>query len=93
MVSNMTQLMHPGVTMMHESGDDHQETTVAVLPFFHIYAMNTIMTVGLQNGAKIVTVPKFEPDMYLKALMTYKVSYLCDVVQIFRITSFILSLF
>ena len=92
MVANMTQLMHPGVTMMHESAEEHQETTVAVLPFFHIYAMNTIMTVGLQNGAKIVTVPKFEPDMYLKALMTYKVSYLCDVERIFR-TSLILSLF
>jgi len=76
MVSNMTQLMHPGVTMMHESGDDHQETTVAVLPFFHIYAMNTIMTVGLQIGAKIVTVPRFEPEMYLKALVTYKPTWL-----------------
>ena len=51
-----------------------QECTVAVLPFFHIYAMNTIMTVGLQIGAKIVTVPRFEPEMYLNALKTYRVS-------------------
>jgi hypothetical protein len=28
--------------------DAPQEVTVAVLPFFHIYAMNTIMTMGLQ---------------------------------------------
>merc|ERR1711981_750066 len=53
MVSNTTQMMHPEVTMMRETGEDHQECTVAVLPFFHIYAMNTIMTVGLQIGAKI----------------------------------------
>ena len=92
MVANMTQLLHPGVTMMKESDEDHQESTVAVLPFFHIYAMNTIMTVGLQIGAKIVTVPRFEPDMYLKALVTYKVSYLCNEVRICR-TSLILSLF
>ena len=91
MVSNMTQLMHPGVTMMKESDEDHQESTVAVLPFFHIYAMNTIMTVGLQIGAKIVTVPRFEPDMYLKALVTYKVSYLCYKVRICR-TSFFVTL-
>ena len=91
MVANMTQLMHPGVTMMHESAEDHQETTVAVLPFFHIYAMNTIMTVGLQIGAKIVTVPRFEPDMYLKCLVTYKVSYLCYKVRICR-TSFFVTL-
>ena len=74
MVSNMTQMMHPEVTMMRESNDDHQEVTVAVLPFFHIYAMNTIMTVGLQIGAKIVTVPRFEPEMYIKCLVAYKVS-------------------
>merc|ERR1739848_824384 len=76
MVANMTQMMHPDVTMMRESNDDHQECTVAVLPFFHIYAMNTIMTVGLQIGAKIVTVPRFEPEMYLKALVTYKPTWL-----------------
>ena len=93
MVANMAQMMHPEINTVRESTEDLQECTVAVLPFFHIYAMNTIMTVGIQNGAKIVTVPKFEPDMYLKALITYKVSYLCDVVQVFRITSFILSLF
>ena len=52
-----------------------QEVTVAVLPFFHIYAMNTIMTLGLQIGAKLVTLPKFEPEAYIKALATYKVQY------------------
>ena len=74
MVANMTQMMHPEVTMMRETTEDAQECTVAVLPFFHIYAMNTIMTVGLQIGAKIVTVPRFEPEMYLNALKTYRVS-------------------
>jgi len=76
MVANMTQMMHPDVTMMRETSEDHQECTVAVLPFFHIYAMNTIMTVGLQIGAKIVTVPRFEPEMYLKALVTYRPTWL-----------------
>jgi 4-coumarate--CoA ligase len=38
--------------------------------------MNTIMTIGLQLGAKTVTVPKFEPEMYLNALSTYKPTYL-----------------
>ena len=34
------------------------------------------MTLGLQVGAKIVTVPKFEPEMYIKALVTYKPTWL-----------------
>merc|ERR1712226_1434502 len=73
MVSNMCQMMHPDVTILEgEPDEDNQETTVAVLPFFHIYAMNTIMTIGLLNGVKIVTNPKFDPEMYLKSLVDYK---------------------
>ena len=50
--------------------------TIAVLPFFHIYAMNTIMTLGLHLGTKTVTVPKFEPELYLRALSTNKPTHL-----------------
>lgn len=45
MVANMTQLNHPDVTMLRPTNDAEQEVTVAVLPFFHIYAMNTIMVI------------------------------------------------
>lgn len=76
MVANMTQINHPDVTMLRETSKTEQEVTVAVLPFFHIYAMNTIMTMGLQIGAKIVTVPRFEPEQYIKALVTYKPTWL-----------------
>ncbi len=68
MVANMCQIMHPDVLMIGQSDQDNQESTVAVLPFFHIYAMNTIMTLALHLGAKIVTLPKFEPDAYMLAL-------------------------
>jgi 4-coumarate--CoA ligase len=76
MVANMCQINHPKVTMLLPTRKEEQEITVAVLPFFHIYAMNTIMTMGLQVGAKIVTLPRFEPEQYLKALVTYKPTWL-----------------
>ena len=81
LVANMTQLLHPKINVLKKAtgsteSDGQQETTVAVLPFFHIYAMNTVMTIGLQLGCKTVTVPKFEPEMYLNALATYKPTYL-----------------
>lgn len=77
MVSNVAQLNHPRVTMLRTTDPSApQEVTVAVLPFFHIYAMNTIMTMGLQIGAKIVTLPKFEPEEYIQALVTYKPTWL-----------------
>src|SRR5215211_5905062 len=34
---------------------DDADTTIAFLPFFHIYGMTVILNVGLRQGAKIVT--------------------------------------
>ena len=52
LVANMTQLMHKDINMVQRCEGENQETTVAVLPFFHIYAMNTIMTIGLHFGCR-----------------------------------------
>lgn len=106
LVANIAQMLSPGVSMLRSTDPEWpQEVTVAVLPFFHIYAMNTIMTMGLQVmptpinlislsesnqdfkrnffqiGAKIVTLPKFEPEEYIKALVTYKVSFSSFVIR------------
>lgn len=73
LVANLEQISHPDVALFgppHETGS--QETTLAVLPFFHIYAMTNIMLFGLRMGVKIVTLPKFEPETYIKALPKYK---------------------
>ena len=56
------------------TSEDHQDVSIALLPFFHIYAMTTVMSMGLHYGLKLVTLPKFEPETYLKALVQYKVS-------------------
>jgi len=74
LVANAAQASHPDVayTIKHSSQTGDQEVTVAVLPFFHIFAMETIMIYGLRYGCKIVTLPKFEPETYIKALVTYK---------------------
>jgi len=37
----------------------------AVLPFFHIYGMQVLMNMGLRSGATIVTMPRFELELYL----------------------------
>ena len=84
LVANMMQILHPEVKMVHKTTKEKQETTVAVLPFFHIYAMNTIMSLGLHLGTKTVTVPKFEPEMYLRACTTYKPTYLALVPPLVR---------
>jgi len=76
MVANLSQLSHPEVLIEGLRNLENQETTVAVLPFFHIYAMNCIMTFGLRLGGKLVTVPRFEPEMYISCLVNYKPTWL-----------------
>ena len=49
-----------------------QEVTLAVLPFFHIYSMTAIMIMGLRLGMKVITLPKFDPELFIKALINYK---------------------
>ena len=41
---------------------------MCVLPFFHIYGMVACMLTGMDHGAKLVTLPRFEADTYLNAL-------------------------
>ncbi|XP_070537614.1 uncharacterized protein [Ptychodera flava] len=45
-----------------------------LLPFFHIYGMAAILSAGLYQGAKVVTLPNFEPDTFFGALHKYKVT-------------------
>ena len=58
--------------------EEEQTTTLGLLPFFHIYATTTTMNLGLQFGAKIVTLPKFDPQEYITALETHKVPFKLD---------------
>ena len=56
LVANMAQLNHPALDLMRDG-----ETTICVLPLFHIFAMNVTMSNMLLNGGKLVTLPSFDP--------------------------------
>ncbi len=43
-----------------------EDSFVAVLPFFHIYGMQVLMNTGLAAGATIVTMPRFDLELFLK---------------------------
>jgi acyl-CoA synthetase (AMP-forming)/AMP-acid ligase II len=51
-----------------------EDTLLAVLPFFHIYGMVLLMELAIWSGAKVVTIPKFAPDLYLKLLKEHNVT-------------------
>ncbi len=50
------------------------DVVLAFLPMFHIFGFTVVTLCGLAAGAKLVTVPRFEPESFLKAIATYRVS-------------------
>jgi acyl-CoA synthetase (AMP-forming)/AMP-acid ligase II len=63
------------------------EVTVAVLPLFHIYAIEMYLTHALTAGFKLVTMPRFDRDEFLAIVNRYKVPVATFLALIFhRIT-------
>jgi acyl-CoA synthetase (AMP-forming)/AMP-acid ligase II len=48
---------------------------LAVLPFFHIYGMTVMMNNGLYHRSTVVTMPRFEPQEFLRVISEHRVDY------------------
>jgi len=53
-----------------------QETTISVLPLYHIYGLNQTMSGGLYHGVKQVILPGFDPTLFIKAMEKHKPTFL-----------------
>lgn len=73
-IANILQLDHPEFLHFHEPGT----SVLGVLPFFHIYGMVVNLFLSLYAGSTLVTLPKFEPELFLDAISQHKT----DVVNI-----------
>lgn len=62
----------PEIIAVDETTETHQSVLPAVLPFFHIFGMNVLMMSQMYLGCKMVTMPYFKPDLFLKVLVDYK---------------------
>jgi acyl-CoA synthetase (AMP-forming)/AMP-acid ligase II len=56
-------------------GVGERDTTLGVLPFFHIYGMLVIMNLALHQGATVVTMPRFDLEQCLETLQQYRITY------------------
>ncbi len=50
------------------------EKIIAVLPFFHIYGMQVLMNTGLRAGATVITMPRFDLEMFLRLHQDYGIT-------------------
>ena len=71
-VSNVTQFSQA-------SGWPGSAVSLAFLPMFHIFGLTVVLLGGLVTGMTLVTVPRFEPEPFLKALQDYRVTHLAVV--------------
>ena len=67
---NLVVNVDQGLAMIRIVAD---ETTVAFLPFFHIYGMTVLMNLHLAAGARQVTMPRFDLPAFLQHLQDHKV--------------------
>lgn len=69
LVANVTQ----GAAVSGITSDDK---AVAFLPFFHIYGMTVLMNLFLNQKAVIITMPRFDLEMFLRLIQDHRVTRL-----------------
>ena len=73
-IANILQQEHPELLYYHEK----ETTLLGVLPFFHNYGMVAVLFSSLCAGSKVVSLPRFEPQLFLNAISKYRT----DIVNI-----------
>jgi long-chain acyl-CoA synthetase len=61
-----------------------QEKMVAVLPFFHVFAMTSILNGGLSVGCELILHPRFEIDSMMRSLVRDKPTIMHAVPTIYN---------
>lgn len=69
--SNVLQIVHPELLNYEEN----HSKLVGVLPFFHIRGMVVTLLASLYAGTKLVTLPKFEPELFLSTIEKYQINF------------------
>jgi long-chain acyl-CoA synthetase len=62
-----------------------EDTFFAALPLFHIYGMTTSMNVPISLAAKMVLLPRFEPQMALESIQRHRVTVFCGVPTMYAV--------
>ena len=64
-------------------GQRGKERILAVLPFFHVFAMTSVLNYGVAMAAELVMLPRFELQAMLKAIARRRITILNAVPTIY----------
>lgn len=48
-----------------------EDVQLCILPFFHTFGLNMVLTGGIVQGTTVIFLPKFEPALFLQCLQDY----------------------
>lgn len=51
-----------------------EERTIAVLPFYHIYGFTVLLNISLYLGVTVVTMPRFDLELFLRIIQDYRIT-------------------
>ncbi|XP_038897021.1 4-coumarate--CoA ligase 1-like [Benincasa hispida] len=80
LITSVAQQMDGQNPNLYYHGDD---VILCVLPFFHIYSLNSILLCGLRVGASIMIMQKFDIVSLLQLIEKYRISIMPIVPPIF----------
>lgn len=66
----------PDRPLLLPTTNDYQDILPSFLPFFHIYGMMVAMIPSLSIGAKVVCIPKYEVNTFLRITKGYRATFL-----------------
>lgn len=66
----------PDKPMVWTATNDYQDILPTFLPFFHIYGLMAVLVPSLAAGAKIVCIPKYDPNTFLSVTKGYRATFL-----------------
>nr|CAI5846908.1 unnamed protein product [Callosobruchus analis] len=75
LVANLVQVDHDAFRNLY-THDGSRHKVLTVLPYFHIYGFNSIMNLILKSGGHLLSIPRFTPEDYIKALVEYRPTFL-----------------
>lgn len=69
----------PHERIMLPTTNDFQDVVPVVLPFYHCYALVLVLLSKLALGCKLITIPKYEANEYLRIIREHKATFLTVV--------------
>lgn len=73
-ISNIAQsdIKLPYENIIRDTTETNQDVVPGILPFFHSYGLTVGMCFGLYKGTKVVSLPAFVPDVFLRVCTEHR---------------------